>query len=237
MEQVAGTIPAIKKQTHIAMMIDLETLGLETDCAILSGAYVIVDLYAPEFKVIHQEEMKLNIENQSNRKVDTATVLWHVMNTSAETVKENFGGQKNLRAFLEQLYIDYIKYDVHTVWSKGADFDIAILDHAYKTYISTVPWHYRVRRCFRTTLEVAMEDTNIKKYLLDKPPFVTNHAKRHTAIADALNQMHQLWNIYNIQIFPYLPGVAAEFPAVPRGLDPAVPAPAIDPLVAKSGNG
>lgn len=186
--------------SHIAMMIDLETLGLENDCVILSGAYVIFDLLAEEFAVLKQNEMRLNIESQQNRKVDISTVNWHIQNTSPQALKINFSGVHNLSAFLTGLYFSYLQEKVETPWSKGADFDISILDHAYKSFPQMqVPWNYRTRRCFRTALEMAKENPALALSLEEKKPFADNPAFQHTALSDALNQAHELWWIYQFK--------------------------------------
>ena len=64
------------------------------------------------------------------------------------------------------------------VWSNGADFDLAILAHAYAQFSMPVPWSFTNTRCFRTFKNLSSRSPKAL-------PFV---GVKHNALADAVNQ-------------------------------------------------
>jgi hypothetical protein len=178
-------------------MIDLETLALTNDAYILSCGAVMMDT---DKSLMAQPTNHYYIRmpfNQPGRIIDPNTVFWHVNNTSLETREDTFG--KDRLKFIKTFFDDFISwyrvYEPDTVWSKGADFDIAILEHLFNQFGEKVPWSYKDKRCYRTVLEFAFGFEKIKKKIL-RIPGNTEDTKAHTALKDALSQAKTLWHIY-----------------------------------------
>lgn len=184
--------------SHIACMIDLETLGTTQDSYILSVGAVWCDLNAPEFSLLKKFYFRVKCAIQFGRKIDISTVGWHVNHTRLETLLENFclTGETLQDVLLHLRARNAEIRGVETYWSKGVDFDLAILDHAYSQLMEAPPWNFRQKRCFRTLLEVARENEELRT-ILDYLPGAEEKSKAHTALHDAENQMHMLWRIYD----------------------------------------
>lgn len=181
-------------------MIDIETLGLSIDTHILAVGAVIIDTHLPLDQQPSNHFYAKLPWKQPGRVIDPGTVAWHIQKTATDTLRENFT-DKNRHLHLTTFPIDFLAwynyYKPETVWSKGVEFDISIIEHYYQnqTPDHKVPWHYRDRRCFRTILELAMSYPQVKERVLSIPGN-TEDSKLHTALGDALSQAKTLWNIY-----------------------------------------
>lgn len=175
--------------THLAAMIDLETLALTPDATIASIACVICDLDKQDWNYI-TPVLSYNVELQQGRKIDASTVSWW-LNQSKEAQAVTFGGEKvTLGNALLSLQTYLRRYKIDTVWSKGADFDIKILEHAYTQIGEVIPWIYKQPRCYRTILEIAeYKGVPYKK---------VENMRTHTALNDAFQQLETLYNINKI---------------------------------------
>lgn len=177
--------------THRAMMIDLETLGLGADATIISGAAVVTDLDNPEWNY-GTPALNYKFYLDQGRVIDPKTLEWH-LNQPTDIIEANLKGS---RVKLIQFLLDIaLTKDITTYWSKGVDFDIAILENAYKQVGGTIPWNYRQKRCFRT-VEAWMPE--LSKELSDNP-----YKANHTALGDALSQariLHYLCREYRKNI-------------------------------------
>lgn len=185
-------MPYVDLRPRIAVMIDLETLALTPDAVIVSIGAAMIDLNdvvrdnIPTFyKVINRD--------QPNRYIRPDTVDWWMVQsddtravfrdptinlsaalksglpTDSSSLSEFFKGAKLLDSNF-------------TVWSKGVDFDIAILEHAYHQLGITIPWHYRQRKCFRT-LSYIFRDVDISDIV---------NPLAHNALEDAKYQARVL---------------------------------------------
>lgn len=180
----------------IFCMIDLETLALTNNAYILSCGAVMMDtgvsLVGQKF---NHYSCRMPIK-QPGRVIDPDTVFWHINNTTTATKEETFNKKRLIfiKTFFDDFLTWYRQYNPITVWSKGADFDIAILENLFTQYQENVPWSYKDKRCYRTVLEFAMSFPNIKKKILSISGN-TEETKSHTALDDALNQARTLWHI------------------------------------------
>jgi len=187
---------------HVACMIDLETLGLSANCVIISIAAVKVDLCAPEFSIIDSFQRYIDITGQTNRVIEGGTVQFWIKQSKDQQQELLATPRVGLHIAAKEFYKWYIGEDARpsaiternlatsvkpkTVWSKGASFDISIMDHLYRGTSSPTPWHYRDGRDYRTIAESL--PTELPR------PRVLEHL--HSAREDAEAQAEHLWAIF-----------------------------------------
>lgn len=160
----------------IAMMIDLETLSTKVDAVVVTAGWVIFDREAIEYREISSSFMSLAFQDQiaKGRRIDESTIRWH-MNNPTETFKGE--AYSTMSQVVECLNADVIQLAVQEVWSKGANFDIAILE----TFNRDI-WNYKLPRCFRS-IQALFPDCSEKNPLA------------HNALEDARDQAKELWRI------------------------------------------
>lgn len=175
------------------VMIDLETLASTPDSAILSiGACKfdhtgIVDTF--------YRNIKMSSANRYDLRIDPATIDWWAdqleMNGSSMDAlfKNSIGLARALYEFNEW----YGDSSLIT-WSKGSDFDLVIMRHAYEK-VSDIdnldivqPWNFKHGLCFRTMMELFADFPGLK------PEFT---GTVHNALDDAKWQSQYLINIWN----------------------------------------
>lgn len=171
-------------------MIDLETLALSEDAIVLSVGAVVTFLDKLNWNY-ETPVFSFNVDiDQPGRKFNASTLTWHLQQ-DPEVVKETFKGPRfPLTTVLINLSEYISSWQPDTIWCKGVEFDIAILEHAYLGADLSIPWNYRQRRCFRTLEAYALyEEWKVKP--------VASPTKKHTALDDAIYQAEILYNIVN----------------------------------------
>ncbi len=135
------------------IMIDLETLGTTADAVILSIGAVRFDLDAglvfdacgnTFYQAIH-------IDGQS-RHISQDTLAWW-MDQCKDAQRVFTDPNKDILEWvLDNLtaWIDPQPGSQPTVWSNGADFDLPMLNHAYKQHGLVPAWKPYAARCYRT---------------------------------------------------------------------------------------
>jgi hypothetical protein len=159
------------------VMIDLETLGTKADSVILSIGAVKFDLGSDK---VDDAAFYASISIDSNldvgRRIDESTLLWWLTQSSA--AQRVFHESK---CSLETALIELASWygsDKNIVWSNGADFDIAMLSHAYSQFKMSTPWAFWNTRCVRTYRSLPRAAS------IPKP----TQGVAHNALSDALNQ-------------------------------------------------
>ena len=168
------------------VMIDLETLGTGADAVILSIAAVRFDLYTPHTfeKFPELEFYRTGINIDQGRRIDDGTFRWW-MGQSEAARAEHFKPEMYLSEALGELYDffnDESTPDVYGVWGNGADFDNAILQHAW--YHNTMLYPFWANRCFRTFMALFDPDKTHRPGSND-----------HNALNDCRNQIRWMWNV------------------------------------------
>ncbi len=163
-------------------MLDLETLGTRAGCPILSiGACFFKrqgGRLGPTFHAIastySQEKLGL--------KADPATVAWWQSQPAVAKALlarcEEPGALPLGQALIDfSLWFKQHEKDGVLVWSRGADFDLPILAHAYAACGLPQPWAPFHGRCFRTLTE---ENPDVPK--------PKRRGVKHNALDDAKHQ-------------------------------------------------
>lgn len=173
------------------VMIDIETLSLSKNAAILS-------IGAVKFNV---EEGRLMEEFYQNVSLSSCTLLG--MHTDPETIKwwekeDNKAAREALRINqlgIEQtlnLFNSWCGDDEIVPWSNPSTFDIVIIENAYRRCDKFKPWKFYNESCYRTMRRLF--------------PTVTKDVfkgTKHTALDDAKNQARHLIKILNsVRVMP-----------------------------------
>lgn len=139
--------------------IDLETLGTSADSVILSiGAVAVcaetgasVGFYAP-----------CSIASQANRTISQSTLRWWEGQSAEAREALDYARSDEcppIEAALQDLttWLGELgkTHDVYP-WGNGSDFDIAMLNHAFKQISDFVPWNFRSSRDMRTLYDITL---------------------------------------------------------------------------------
>lgn len=135
------------------IVIDIETLGKEEDCVIVSIGALIFNRADEPGTFRASFDIKLDIENQPGRSIDPGTLLWW-MKPSMELARKAAFSSKTPRVRLglglKQLD-DFIKNDsINECWGCSPSFDMSILKNAYKQHKQPFPIPFWKWSCIRT---------------------------------------------------------------------------------------
>lgn len=162
------------------IMLDLETLDTRPTAAILSIGAVFFGQagLGEEF----YRTITLDSCTEAGLSVSGDTFMWW-MGQKGEARKALFENPvplaQALAEFTEWVHTKGKPGDTR-VWGNGADFDNAILRHAYTKLGEPAPWKYYNSRCYRTACE-----------MLNAPPR-TQDGVHHNALDDAKSQARHL---------------------------------------------
>lgn len=167
------------------IMLDTETLGTRADSVIISIGAVKFDPYSNMPFAIEPETFYASVSIDSNheagpRDIDEDTLVWW-LDQSASARRVFTEPKTTLRCALEDLAF-YINHPDYEMWSNGADFDLPLLTHAYRSFGLEVPWQHSNTNCFRT----------MKKLPFARALPAVPQADKHHARADAAHQARVL---------------------------------------------
>lgn len=130
------------------VMVDIETLGLETGSAILSiGAVKFTeDGLGEEF----YRNISLSSCDDAGLSIDVDTLEWW-LGQDDEVQGVLSGGDE-----LSRVLFDFTDFygDADEIWAFSPSFDCEMLSHAYEAVGETEPWSYRDERDCRTLVEL-----------------------------------------------------------------------------------
>lgn len=143
----------------VNIAIDLETLSTSPAAVILSIGAVAID---QDTGVKHKFYSPCSRASQAGRKIDMSTLdWWSKQSAEARTALDQaeapdctslFDALTALTNWIGALGEDHDVY----VWGNGANFDVAILEHAYKERSDFVPWNFRKVRDMRTLYQITL---------------------------------------------------------------------------------
>ena len=166
----------MEQDNHI--MIDLESLGLRQDAAIISIGAAKFDIEKGVVtSVFHQNIIWEDALRYG--KAEQETVEWWSNQTGP--AKESL--DKPARRLLVDVFDDFEKWmeSNPVVWGNGACFDIAKLERIYEGWNKPHPWFFQDTRDLRTINQFAKE---LVDYGIRDRAFV---GTKHNAVDDAVN--------------------------------------------------
>ena len=139
----------------IEFMVDLETMGIGPNAAIVAIGAVAMDtdklvLTGDEFYGV----VSLQSSVDAGLVIDPSTVLWW-LGQSDEARKELYGRRSiplydALSNFSFWVAKNCPAKGMRCIWGNGASFDNVVLASAYKAVGRDQPWTYSGDRCYRT---------------------------------------------------------------------------------------
>lgn len=172
------------------VMIDLETMSSEKDAAIVSiGAVQFGNLMDPDVSPQFYGKCDPQSSEAAGLHVSKETMAWWDKQDPVIRA-ETFSGTDSISSLL----MDFEAWMVKTfggvdtlqtveLWSRGSDFDLVVLPHAFCKVLGYYPFNFRMHRCHRT-LESFMTPGLMN---LAKQSF-QHLATKHNALNDAKYQ-------------------------------------------------
>lgn len=166
------------------IMLDIETLGLQPGCVVLSigAARFDIDGIGDTFeRSISRESCR-----EAGLTEDDDTIEW--WEDQNEEAREVLTGGDDLAESLARFNAFYRAAPVSEVWANSPTFDCKILEHAYDQVNVGVPWEYYEERCYRTINEMPIAvDVDHDGTLHDALDDAVRQAKRASAILQKVN--------------------------------------------------
>jgi hypothetical protein len=137
------------------VMIDIETMGRDSDAAIISIGAVLFE-FPPDCSIDLEHTFKVNVKLQSSidrgGTLNADTILWWLdQNEPArKEIINNQNSAMHIEQALHELSKWYLASGAEFVWSEGSDFDLVIIANAYKKTHKPQPWQFRNTRDTRT---------------------------------------------------------------------------------------
>lgn len=158
------------------VMLDLETLGTTADAVILSIGAVRFDLDSDRIEENAAFYASVSIDSNllAGRAIHEDTLIWWMDQTPQARVV--FTEPKITLLAALQSFSEWFQAD-DKIWSNGANFDIPMLEHAFKQAGMETPWRFWNARCVRT---YTRELPGAEK--------VAKPKNGHHALLDAINQ-------------------------------------------------
>jgi len=164
------------------IMLDLETMSLDSNAAIISIGAARFDLNAKVIRSSFYQPVFLESNRAYGRVTDEVTFRW--WQTQSEVARKVLTDER--RVDLEEALRLFGVWagEQPVVWGNGAGFDNVILANAYKAVGRLIPWEFYNNRCYRT---VAALQPEIKR------PF---NCEAHNALADAETQVQHMFLLF-----------------------------------------
>ena len=166
------------------LMIDIETLGTESNSVILSIGAVQFCIQTGELFGHFHRVIDIDSCLQAGMKVTGSTIRWWM--TQSDEARELF---KMEGVSLKEALIELQEglQDIDTVWANGTDFDISLIKDAHHNCGLQLPWPYYAVRDYRTVTKMLPKE--VFERLRVKPDVA------HSAVDDAVAQARTLANI------------------------------------------
>lgn len=168
------------------IMLDLETLGVEPGCVILSIGACFFD--RKQIGETFYQVIDLEDSLAKGMSIRPATLKWWFKQS-----KEALEGISTPGVSLEtalHCFSQWVRNHTSNpvVWGNGSDFDNAILAEAYKRIDFPKPWGDFANRCYRT---LKNEFPEVK---------ISRDGVYHHAVDDAINQAEHVIKLRNLCI-------------------------------------
>ena len=151
-----------------SLMIDIEGLDVVSSSTILTIGAQLFDPFGMGLPAESDTSFyaRIVLESQTNRTVDDNTLAWWGIQPQA--AQDEAFAEDNRIELADALHsLTKITRKAKHVWCNGLNYDIPILDHAYRELGLPTPWMYNTVRDCRTIYSMVPD--------LDMPP-TSHHA-------------------------------------------------------------
>lgn len=169
------------------IMIDIETLSTNQDA-------LIVSIGAVKFTQngLGNEFYRVCYHQQKDRDIQMNTVKWWMKQSDEARQVFNDDNVVSLREALVD-FKDFIDRDNDIIWANGVNFDVGILENAFREARLKFPWKYTNIRCLRSIRGIYPEYNEIMSKYRD--------SASHNAIDDAKCQARTLIELRDLKGF------------------------------------
>ena len=163
------------------VMLDLETMGLRPNAAIVSLGAAHFDAE----NVLHTFHTPISLQSclDNGLVTDQSTVDWWMKQSAEARSSWQRDDAPTLSDALSQFGAwlrEFATLKTMVPWSNGADFDIVLMSSAHRALGADAPWMYYNQRCYRTVRNM---------FPVAEMPRQGVH---HNALDDALHQVRVL---------------------------------------------
>lgn len=168
------------------IMVDIETMGISANAAILSIGACYFDPTTGQLGETFHAKVEFD---GAMGEADMSTVLWW-LRQSEEARKELLSGSRDTLDDVLRQFRSFCRNGegIEGFWSNGPTFDEIILQGAFKRREIRWPISYRASRCCRTILAIGEAK---------KIPRLVQEGVKHDALADAIHQAKSVSHIYD----------------------------------------
>jgi hypothetical protein len=159
------------------LMLDIETLGTTPDAHILTIAAQTFDPLQRDW-LGESYYARVDFESQENRCIEQGTLEWWA--TQGESQEEAFAEEDRIPLDQALTGLGRMIWQSKRIWANGSNFDMTILEHAYKSYGRALPWQYFHVRDARTVYSLV--------------PTLEKYPASHHALEDCRRQILLLWD-------------------------------------------
>lgn len=163
-------------------MLDLETMGVAPDSAIISIGLVVMDMDMLAIRDSARWNVDLKSCVRYGLKMDPNTVMWWMGQSDEARGALHDPPPEDLEDVLADIISRFYDDDSYPTWGNGAAFDLPIFRNAFDAVGLPNPVIYHHERCYRTMKALFPEI---------KPPERDEKGK-HNAVEDALHQARHL---------------------------------------------
>lgn len=187
-----------KKANH--MMVDIETLGTNSNAVILSAAFVPFRIHpdCPDTASILRLDdylyLELDVTGQLNagRGIDADTVKWWMNTNVAEFGRLVVAGATSPAAAVSRISEYCEQNSPYKFWAKGVDFDKSLLESLFRDESRTPPWKYYQWQDARTVIRAVADAINSDTLnFCIAPENLSFGGTKHNALCDAQVQAVQ----------------------------------------------
>jgi hypothetical protein len=181
--------------TESHAFVDIETLGLSTDCPILEASFVIFNLDGePDYEALVENAISFpfNVQDQIHelkRLPDAGTMHWWMTQTSVDAQKTVLNRSLLNKADNNDVLrsIGHTLANIDHVWCRGPHFDAALLNSFTRDYGLPELWKYWKTRDIRTLLYTLDKEQYAKNFKTDmeKSGAFIRHDSAHDVAIDA----------------------------------------------------
>ncbi len=167
--QAAYEAKKLPKFTDI--MLDIETLGTESNSVILSIGAAFFNIETSDIGDAFHRHIGIKDSIKNGLNMNTDTILWW-LKQSKESQEKLLEGQKvgySLESSLQEftkfcwsgpMYPSTGSVSSCQIWGNSARFDCGLLQNAYNKLGMAIPWDFRKERCLRTLVSFAPDIAN-----------------------------------------------------------------------------